>query len=168
MRVADEHRFVVDCEYSSETHELISMAIVPLYRIDGFSIGRYSDPEREFYEVINPLPQHLSSWVQTNVIPYLCKSGISKVDFIRKLEEFLLKHKVRELHYDWCDDIAYFNRLMVTGPGERIAMAGPSLSHIHHPNIVVHSHINHNALEDARAIAAAIRARFAGLEDVRR
>ena len=168
MRVADDQRFVVDCEYSGETHELISMAIVPLYRLEGFSIGRFEDPDREFYEVIEPLPKNLSPWVQENVVPHLKKPGISKVDFIRKLEEFMLKHSVRELHYDWCDDIAYFNRFMVTGPGKRIRMAGPSLSHIHHPNITVQSATPHNALEDARGIAAAIRARFAGLEDVRR
>lgn len=167
MRTADEQKFAVDCEYAGETHELISMAIVPLYGLQGFQIGRFEDPEREFYEVISPLPKS-SPWVERHVLPYLMKSGIPRLMFVQKLEEFLLKHQVRELHYDWCDDIAYFNRFMITGPGKRIKMPGPSLGHFHHPDIEVQSQTAHNALEDARAIAAAIRARFAGLEDVRR
>lgn len=168
MRVADDQKFVIDCEYAGESHELISMAIVPLYGLHGFQIGRFEDPDREFYEVISPFPKQISPWVERNVMPYLMKAGIPRSMFVQKLEEFMLKHQVRELHYDWCDDIAYFNRIMITGPGERIKMSGPALAHHHHPGIEVQSKTAHNALEDARGIAAAIRARFAGLEDVRR
>jgi hypothetical protein len=166
MNISPEFQFVVDCEYSSESHELISMAIVPLWPTGSFGwrtekvIAPTEVPEKEFYEVITPLPAGMSEWVQQNVVPYLEKEGVSFATFQERLETFMLKNGVKQLHYDWCDDIAYFNRAMITGPGERIQMAGLALIHIHHPNIETQSQVAHNALHDARAIAAAVRQRY--------
>lgn len=166
MKIAPEFQFVVDCEYSSETHELISMAIVPLWPSGSFGwrpdklLKSAAVPEKEFYEVIAPLPNNMSGWVQENVVPYLDKEGIPFAEFQQRLEAFMLKNGVKQLHYDWCDDIAYFCRAMITGPGERIQMPGLALTHTHHPDIETESEVAHNALHDARAIAAAIRQRF--------
>ena len=161
MLVQSHRKFVVDCEYSGETNQIISVAIVPLW-YDHFSKpGLIVEvPEREFYEVISPLPQGMSEWVKTNVVPHLNKSGISYQQFQEKLAAFFSAHQIEELHYDWCDDIAYINRLMITGPGERIGMGGRFLSHVHHPDIEYTSKTAHNALHDARALAAAIRERI--------
>lgn len=156
------HKFVVDCEYSGETNELISMAIVPLWPA-GTSLTEVEVPDREFYEVISPLPRNLSPWVQENVVPHLGKPGIPYGLFQRKLELFLIEHEVHELHYDWCDDIAYFNRAMITGPGERIELPARYLAHIHHAGIEYHSQKGHSALHDARAISVAIRCRLVGV-----
>lgn len=166
MRAPTSKQFVVDCEYSGETHQLISMAIVPLWpKLDEFGTALkiskpLADEAREFYEVIAPLPRDMSPWVQENVAPHLNKEGIPYEEFQRKLESFLLAQDVWGLHYDWCDDIAYFNRAMITGPGERIKIPHAYLTHTHHPDIEVKSEVAHNALHDARAIAAEIRLRL--------
>lgn len=153
MYVPVTRHFVVDCEYSTTTNELISLAIVPLYTPG-------VDPSREFYEVIAPLPEGMSDWVQENVIPHLGKEGIAYEVFQKKLEAFLLENKVQMLHYDWCDDVAYINRVLITGPGERILFPHNFLAHVHHSGIEYASETAHNALEDARAIACAIRERI--------
>ncbi|QVD49231.1 hypothetical protein LUCX_161 [Xanthomonas phage vB_XciM_LucasX] len=160
MRIAVERQFVVDCEYNNPTHQLISMAIAPLWPTDGYFFHPQESPDKEFYEVIGPFPSEIDPWVVENVIPHLKKEPISYSLFQKKLGEFLLKHRVQELHYDWCDDIAYFNRALITGPGERLSMPCEFLSHTHHPDIEVASKVAHNALHDARAIAAAIRQRL--------
>ncbi len=163
MYVDTRCQFVVDCEYSNETFELISIAVVPLWPENGKLVGVDADPSREFYEVVHPLPQGLSSWVQENVVPHLGQTGIALVDLQRRFEAFLKQHCVQELHYDWPEDIAYVNRLMITGPGERLTLPSPFLTHVHHPGIEVCSKTPHNALHDARAIAAALRIRLSGL-----
>jgi len=163
MYVPILRQFVVDCEYSSETNELISMAIVPLWTGKN-TFDPLPEPEREFYEVIDPLPSQMSDWVQQNVVPHLQKPGISYAEFQQKLQAFLLAQGVQMIHYDWCDDIAYFNRALITGPGERLELSRPYLAHIHHTNIEYDSLTQHNALEDARAMAAAIRRRCNGMD----
>lgn len=163
MYVDSDQQFVVDCEYSNETSELISIAVVPLWPHSGRLVGIEVCPDREFYEVVSPLPSKLSPWVQEHVTPKLEKPGISLVDLQRKFEAFLFEHQIQELHYDWVEDIVYVNRLMVTGPGERLQIPCKFLSHIHHPNLNSCSQSAHNALDDARAIAAALRIRLAGL-----
>lgn len=170
MNAPSERQFVVDCEYSAEDNALISMAIVPLW-LPNNATKAEAWPSLEFYEVVSPLPCRMSDWVKANVVPRLDKMGISFVNFQTRLQAFLIEHQVEELHYDWCEDIAYFNRALVTGPGERLkfphearqSTLEQSLSHVHHPNIESNSRAPHNALEDARAIAEAIRRRIYGL-----
>lgn len=167
MRSPNKNEFVVDCEYSSETNELISMAIVPLWIpfANGFGGGEaVAQPHREFYEVISPLPPGLSEWVEVNVVPHLNKPGISLEEFQVKLQAFFTEHQIGTIHYDWCDDIAYVNRAMITGPGERIDFPSQMMQHIHHTDIEYASKTAHNALEDARAIAGIIRMRLLGMK----
>jgi hypothetical protein len=137
------------------------------------SLTELVDPDREFYEVLSTLPDVMSDWVLENVIPNLGKTGITPRQFQEKLEAFLSQHQVQELHYDWCEDIAYFNRVLVTGPGERLKIpttqkvngkAVAALAHIHHTDIEATSKVAHNALHDARAIALAIRRRLLRVE----
>lgn len=161
MYVEQSGKYVVDCEFHSLTNEIISIAIVPLWNEPSrYFLKPQEEPEREFYEVISPLPENLTDWVKTNVVPYLNKPGIPYAQLQEKLEAFFVKHRVEELHYDWCNDIAIINRLMITGPGQRIKLGGRFLSHTHHPDIECTSKTAHNALEDARALAAAIRERL--------
>lgn len=162
MYVDTDRQFVVDCEYSDLTQEPISIAIVPLWPHSGRLVGIDECPAREFYEVISPLPRS-SEWIAKNVVPHLDRVGISRVDLQRKLSTFLFEHDIQELHYDWVEDIAIVNKLMVTGPGERIDLPGKFLTHVHHYELESSSKTPHNALCDARAIAAALRVRLAGL-----
>jgi hypothetical protein len=163
VKTPHDRQFVVDCEYSQPTNQLISMAIVPLW-LPNSQIEAMEVSGKEFYEVISPLPNDLTDWVKVNVIPQLNKTAIPFQYFQEKLESFLLEHRVQELHYDWCEDIAYFNRVMITGPGCRIKIYQGSssryLSHVHHPDIEGRSAKPHNALSDARGIAEAIRRRL--------
>src|SRR3546814_2707522 len=55
---------------------------------------------------------------------------------------------------DWPDDLAYFCHLLVTGPGEMIAIGGLRLELINGSGFsaAANSKIPHNALHDARAL----------------
>lgn len=172
MSVSDRAKFVVDCEYDDLTKTLISMAIVPLWPpVSDLSYFEQQDQrEGEFYEVIEPFPQQMSDWVRENVLPKLRKPGIDYRAFQAKLQNFLLTHGVEELHYDWCEDIAYFNRALITGPGERLQLPATVLTkqeglvtklvHVHHTDIVFKGIDPHFALDDARMLAVAIKLRF--------
>ncbi len=163
MQISQRTKFVIDCEYNGKTHELISMAIVPLWSLKldlADELKPFVEEEREFYEVISPLPSDLEPWVKDNVVPHLNKPGIPFQLFQEKLEAFFRTHHIQEIHYDWCDDIAYLNRALITGPGERIKFPTQALVHVHHTDIEYTSQTAHNALEDARAVASAIRRRI--------
>jgi hypothetical protein len=76
MKTPHAAMFVVDCEYSAVTNQLISMAIVPLWSEDMYaqsSLTELVDPDREFYEVLSTLPDVMSDWVEdrnyTSTVP---------------------------------------------------------------------------------------------------
>lgn len=135
---------VLDTEFNGWRGELISMALVP-------EIGGAGYPE--FYEEVqfwqDPLP-----WVAENVIPKLTKRKMSLENFQNALYRYLVSiaaiSQPITIYADYPDDIAYFCRSMITGPGTRIGF--DHLRFNMQCDVAYVSDIPHHALHDARAL----------------
>lgn len=128
----------LDCEFNGWNGQLISMALV-------------AEDGREFYEVL-PCESPVE-WVAENVMPHLGKPAVSQEVFADKLRFFLQRFLDLQIIADWPDDIAYFCKALITGPGERIVT--PPLA-FYVIEVQYESEVPHNALCDARAIRAAM------------
>jgi hypothetical protein len=127
----------IDTEFNEFRGSLISMALV-------------AESGEEFYEVLhceNPGP-----WVAVNVMPILNKEPVSVQEFQHKLHAFLMQFDSVHVVADWPEDIAHFCNALITGPGMR--MDTPTLTMAVDRSLEAVSALPHNALEDARAIAA--------------
>jgi hypothetical protein len=142
-------RYFLDTEFNGFGGELISLALVPEYG------------DQDFY-VSLPLPADIHPWVQLNVIPYLrfvppgIDHQLNHEDAARHIEAFLAHDTDPVIIADWPDDLAHFCRLLVTGPGEMIAIDGLHLQLINGAGFssAANSKTPHNALHDARALKA--------------
>lgn len=144
----------IDGEWNGYQGQLISLALVP---------GKAES--KPFYEVIgcdDPIP-----WVKENVMPQLGrapKSYVSYMEMQMRLEQYLYQYRCRNssndwwgygrihLIADWPEDIEFFCRLLVTGPGTRIDTPPITMEII---RIDPKSEVPHNALWDAEALAIA-------------
>ncbi|KKW90726.1 MULTISPECIES: 3'-5' exoribonuclease [Sphingobium] len=139
-------RYFLDTEFNGFGGDLISLALVPEYG------------DQDFY-VSLPLPDEIHPWVQQNVIPYLrfVPPGIdlqlNREQAAHHLEAYLAHDPDPVIVADWPDDLAYFCHLMVTGPGEKIAISDLRLELINGAGFssAANSKTPHNALHDARA-----------------
>lgn len=138
-------RYFLDTEFNEFGGELISLALV---RQDG----------RELYLATEcPDP---GEWVRTNVIPILQCIGarprrIAPDKFGRAIARFLAKDAQPVIVADWPDDIAYFCKALITGPGLMVRTQDLLTLQI----VRVDSYptdlpgaVQHNALWDARAL----------------
>lgn len=140
-------RYFLDTEFNGFGGELISLALVP------------ESGDQDFY-VSLPLPAEIHPWVARNVLPYLrfVPSGVdhqlSRVDAAQHLEAYLARDRDPLIVADWPDDLAHFCGLLVTGPGEMIALDGLRLELVNGVGFsaAANSKIPHNALHDARAL----------------
>lgn len=124
----------IDCEWNSFGGDLISMALV-------------SDKDHEFYEVLgcnNPDP-----WVELHVMPILLKEEVTKMTLQYNLGIFLSQFDKVNIVADWPEDLMWFCRMLITGPGERLNTP-PLTMEVIRVNTI--SKLPHNALEDARAL----------------
>jgi len=127
----------IDTEFNGFGGELISMAIV----MDGV----------EFYQV-KVIPEKLDPWVSENVIPVLGKEPIGAEMFKFSLHTFLSAQKPDRIVADWPSDLEHlFREMMGADHSETLAL---SFTTVLDPTIAYTSKVPHNALEDARAIAA--------------
>ena len=95
----------IDCEWNSYGGDLISMALV-------------AEDGRSFYEVLgcyDPNP-----WVAENVMPKLGKQWVSLVELQNDLQEFLFQFDSINIVADWPEDLMWFCKVLVTGPGTRL------------------------------------------------
>ena len=157
-------RFYLDCEFNGFGGKLISMALVPetddkpLYMI--FPYGRQGV---------------WKDWVKESVIPILKADPLSKKyaqdvngnhtttirDYFRSLTGNDLKEPV-QIVADWPDDISYFCKALMAGPGMMPQM--PPFSFImdrfeswpEDGTIPIEGAVRHNALHDARVLKWAI------------
>lgn len=131
----------IDCEWNDWGGELISMALVPE---DGYV----------FYESLgceNPSP-----WVAEHVVPVINKEPISADAFQSKLNNYLSEFDSVHVIADWPEDIAWFCRMLITGPGQRLNT--PHLTfEIMRDLDTIQSIMPHNALADALANAGSYR-----------
>lgn len=130
-------RMWIDCEFNSFQGELISMALVAA---DG----------REWYESLGCDDPH--PWVAENVMPVIGKPPILHERMQASLQQWLGHFDALHIVADWPEDIAHFCQFLITGPGMRLDT--PPLTMEVRRDLDAHSKVPHNALEDARGIAA--------------
>lgn len=130
----------LDTEFNGFGGDLISLALVPL-----------DEDIAPFYESLGcgePV-----AWVYENVMPYVNKDPISRMEFVSKLGAYLNQFNANQITIvaDWPDDISYFCQSLIIGPG--YAINTPNLEMlVYHQLSSEHSETPHNALEDAKAI----------------
>lgn len=141
-------RYFLDTEFNGFGGALISLALVPEHG------------DQEFYAVL-PLEEPVHPWVERNVIPYLgsVPPGLSAAPIPRLaaaagVSDYLARDMNRTIFADWPEDIAYFCNLLITGPGDMVAIGSLSFDFVASPGFSTanNSRVPHNALHDARAL----------------
>ena len=138
-------RYYLDTEFNDFGGELISLALV---REDGFSLYLvYPEPVVVpiLGNVPNPFPGHAQQFSANDVAEKLPQQLL--------MQYFQGDHQP-EIVTDWPDDVSYFCRAIMTGPGEMIGI--PSLKFLMvrknaYPTALPGA-IQHNAYWDARAL----------------
>lgn len=139
-------RAYLDTEFNGMGGELISLALVPEH-----------DTLDNFYAALpchSPVP-----WVAEHVIPKLKVNTVGLHVFKSLLHAYiLLVLKSDEAHVDiyadWPDDFKYFCDLLITGPGEMMAL--PHGISFHFVDVKSEPNDPHNALSDAIALRGAV------------
>ena len=136
-------RYFLDTEFNGMGGDLISLALV--------------GDSREFYVALpcySPVP-----WVATNVIPIIsCPGALAaacRSDNIGQLiADFLKDDENPIIIADWPDDIAYFCKAMIVGPGQMIDIRALTfeLFRVDAYPTDLPGAVQHNALWDARAL----------------
>ena len=140
-------RYFLDTEFDGVGGRLISLALVP------------EDGGEELYVVIAGDAQE--QWVQRHVMPYLDtvpeplrSPHMSRRDAAEMVSQWLAHDDRIEIVADWPEDIAQFSMLLVTAPGDMVAMHPLTfrLVRIGGFSCAANSEVPHNALHDARAL----------------
>ena len=139
-------KYFLDTEFNGMGGDLISLALV-------------SESGRELYlamQCANPIP-----WVADNVIPIVSCDGALPLVFMRTVPMIglaiaaFLEHDSQPcIIADWPDDIAYFCKTLITGPGQMVNIPSLSFEMVRvdaYPTDLPGA-IQHNALWDARAL----------------
>lgn len=130
-------KLFLDTEFNEFGGDLISLALVP------------EDGGAAFYEVL-PCPAP-GEWVKQHVMPVLRREAISHHTFRRYLQAYLRPWPWVTIIADWPDDIQYFCRMLITGPGHAIATP-PLVFELRRDLSSEGSDMPHNALADALAL----------------
>jgi len=140
-------RYFLDTEYNGWGGALLSLALVP-------------DHGEELYLTLD-WSGSLEEWVERNVVPYLdtvpdslVSPRMRRSDAARMIAHYLAGDPEPLIVADWPEDLAYFNALLVTGPG--VMAEVPGLKFEFAPlagfSTAANSKVPHNALHDARAL----------------
>lgn len=138
MEQTQPTRLFIDCEFNEFKGDLISMAIV-------------AEDGREFYEVTHC--DQPGAWVAQHVMPILNKAPISMRELQAQLFLFLAQFEAIHVVADWPEDIKHFCDALITGPGMRMDTP-PLTMEVRRDLDSELSAVPHNALDDARAVAA--------------
>jgi len=130
----------IDTEFNEYRGALISLALVAENGSYWYGVRYCDDP---------------GWWVREHVIPHLNKDPERDASLRESLDCFLRSFEHIHIVSDWPGDIAHFCNFLEWAPGERI---GPDRITFEVrrdlPDTAKTSKIPHNALEDARALAA--------------
>lgn len=138
--MSDVQKLYIDCEFNGWMGELLSFAMVAS---DG----------REFYSVL-PEPRIWDKWCFENVFPVLNKEPVASAsDFRVAFIEFLRGYRNPTIVADWPADLYYFNKVLL-GSGHEESILIPCRMEL--VSVDYTSAVPHNALEDAKAIRAAL------------
>ena len=141
-------RYFLDTEYDGFGGALLSIALVP------------EDGGEEFYAVI----EHdgvASKWVERHVVPYLDMvpeplkgPRLVRAEAADALGKWLAQDSAPDIVADWPEDLAQLAMLLITGPGQMVAVPGLTLRFVplHGFSTAANSVVPHNALHDARAL----------------
>jgi len=110
-------QYTLDFEFDGYMGELISMALVREDLVSMY-VG-FKDTARN----------SLDPWVAKNVLPFLNSGPIpirwrTNKEVQEDLEKFFAGDNHIEIITDWPDDVAYFSKLLLTGPGTMINIPG--------------------------------------------
>jgi hypothetical protein len=117
------------------------------YRGDLITIALVAEDGREFYEVLgcdNPEP-----WVAENVMPKLGKPWVVYESVQEQLALFLAQFDSIHIVADWPEDLEWFCRLLIVGPGRRLDTPPLTMEVLRVDTV---SKNPHNALADAQAL----------------
>lgn len=95
----------IDGEWNSYGGELISLALV-------------AEDGRSFYEVLGC--ENPDTWVAENVMSKLGKPWVSLTELQNKLQDFLAQFSSVNIVADWPEDLMWFCKVLITGPGTRL------------------------------------------------
>jgi hypothetical protein len=141
-------RYFLDTEFNGFGGELLSLALVPEHG------------DQEFYAVL-AIEAAPHAWVARNVIPYLGSvppcieaAPVTRGEAAMAVARYLAPDRSPVLVADWPEDIAYFCNLLVTSPGEMVAVGSLAFEFLSSPGFSTsrNSVVPHNALHDARAL----------------
>lgn len=139
-------RIAVDCEFNGFGGELISMALV-------------AEDGREWYALL-PEPRFWDEWCFDNVFPVLRGVHISREAFRRSFKSFLSEFDNPTIVADWYTDLVHFFETFA-GRNHTESFHIPCTAVLLPDMEFLPSAVPHNALEDARAIMATLKAREA-------
>lgn len=129
---------VIDCEWTKWDGKLLSMALVPM------------DPKFDpFYQAIEYDVADCDPWVVANVLPVMEIEPVDFDMFQYILRSYLSKFDMINIIADWPEDISWFCRSLITGPGMRMNTPPIVMQII---RVDVPSTKPHNALADATSI----------------
>ena len=141
-------RYSLDTEFNGFGGALLSVALVP------------ADGSEEFYVTIaHDAP--LDPWVERHVIPFLdmVPQSLQSPRLTRRaaaeaLASWLAQDDAPEIIADWPEDLAQLAMLLVTGPGQMLAVPPLTLRFepLNNFSTAANSAVPHNALHDARAL----------------
>ena len=140
-------RYFLDTEFNGFGGALLSLALVP-------------EDGEEFYVTL-AVNDPLVPWVERNVVPFLDhvpvgldSPRLARGDAALALSHYLAIDPAPEIVADWPEDIAQFSNLLMTGPGEMVAIPPITfrLVPLHGFSTASNSAVPHNALHDARAL----------------
>jgi hypothetical protein len=147
LRGAAALRYFLDTEYNGWGGALLSLALVPEEGEELYLTLDWSGP--------------LEEWVERNVVPYLdtvpeslISPRLSREDAARAISHYLAGDPDPLIVADWPEDIAYFNALLVTGPGVMTEVFGLRFQFLPLSGFstAANSKVPHNALHDARSL----------------
>ena len=140
-------RYFLDTEFNGFGGALLSLALVP-------------EDGDEFYITL-ACDAPLVPWVDEHVLPYLdhvpvglVSPRLSQGQAADALAAYLAHDPAPEIVADWPDDIAYFNQLLLVGPGLMVPVPSLTFRLMTLPGFSTaeNSAVPHNALHDARAL----------------
>jgi hypothetical protein len=145
--MGQQMRYFLDTEYNGWGGALLSLALVP-------------DDGEELYLTLD-CSTPLEDWVERHVLPYLdtvpdslVSPRMSRADAAGVISHYFAGDPSPLIVADWPEDIAYFNALLVTGPGMMAEVPGLTFQYMPLAGFstAANSKVPHNALHDARSL----------------
>ena len=140
-------RYFLDTEFNGWGGALLSLALVP-------------DDGEDLYLTLD-WDGVLEPWVERHVIPYLdsvpdsfVSPRMSRADAARTISHYLAGDPEPVIVADWPEDIAQFNMLLLTGPGQMVEVPPLTFRFLELSGFstAANSKVPHNALHDARSL----------------